>query len=320
MNDAEKRRLQQEAYEVGYEKGHRAGVRAAEPLPRVSGVAPSGPLRWEEAETRIDGYLRYENNALSALHDTLRAQFHAKDDVPRAEQDLHHAQADLAALRGAHSRLWWLLGFRQRRWVDDAHERLRHANDRATSTEQRIETLSRALTACREALDRELKVAPAAAEKAAGIRRESITPGWAQEYPDIDAFIQEDPRRAVRDYPKRRDAGGADYGSDWTLEDPTRPWSSTTWRISWLSEEATDEVYACEWGEGDGRKRVWVLGRLERSTTWGDDPLDKVLWALPHAVRTGRNSLVAAAEAIRELTMASTATSAMAVFPSDATE
>ncbi len=122
------------------------------------------------------------------------------------------------------------------------------------------------------------------------------------QYTDVEAFIAEDRRRGLPD----GEPGGADYGAHWTLEDPAQPWRRTTWRISWLTvgdarTEQTGEIYAYEIGRTRDRGRVWLLGGLAR-TVWPRDPLNDALIGLPRPVQNGRNSLLAAAEAIRTLT------------------
>jgi len=78
-----------------------------------------------------------------------------------------------------------------------------------------------------------------------------------------------------------------------------------TGRISWLNhgdpaQERTDEIYAYELDPDRRSRRVWLLGRLHRDS-WLHDPLSDALYSLPRPVTRGRNSLLAATEAIHTL-------------------
>lgn len=307
MNQRDQKELQN-----AYDLGHSDGLRAAEPLPEIP-AGWSGSVRWREEGTRIDSYVLYEREALRALHDTLYHRSVEARDVERAEEDVRSAQAKLHAARAdpprsRARRMVWLLIAPERREVRCVERHLQDVREGLARTDRCVQAITAALHECREALDRELAAAGRAAEQAAGLRRESSRPSWIVEYPDIDAFLAEDPRREL---PLGHDghgwdAGGADYGHDWTLEDPTCPWEHTRWRISWLNHgdptnERTDEIYACEIDPVDGSRRVWLLGRLDRSA-WFHDHLNDALLALPRPVTRGRNSLLAAAEVIHGLT------------------
>jgi len=63
-------------------------------------------------------------------------------------------------------------------------------------------------------------------------------------YPSVEAFVEENPARALPDWPKRMDADGADFGYDWTWQDPSQPWITTIWRVSYI--DALREVYAIQ--------------------------------------------------------------------------
>jgi hypothetical protein len=159
------------------------------------------------------------------------------------------------------------------------------------------------------AVDEVLDEGRGCAHAIAGMRADPQRPDGVVEFPDLDVFVEEDMRRAVFDWPSRRDAGGADFGHEWQLEDPFRRWETTRWRISWLCESAsrlrdgeqpTQEVYALEIPaersvrSGQRRGRVWLLGTLP---DW--KMAEQLLGTLqPHA-RRGRNSVVVAASAVQ---------------------
>jgi hypothetical protein len=135
----------------------------------------------------------------------------------------------------------------------------------------------------------------------AGMRATPQRPDHVIELPDLTAFVGADERRALPDWPQRRDAGGADFGFDWLLENPFRRWETTRWRASWLceGERPTHEAYALECLESRGEQarrhgRVWLLGTL---SDW--DAAEKSLGVLQRHARDGRNSLVVAAKAVR---------------------
>lgn len=87
-------------------------------------------------------------------------------------------------------------------------------------------------------------------------------PGFVGVHPDATAWIEADLRRAMPDWPKVLDAGGADYGYDWRLESPTRPWRTSRWRISWLGlgSDPTCEVYAIQILDGGRRAGARARG------------------------------------------------------------
>jgi len=305
MNERDEKKLQN-----AYDLGHSDGLRAAEPLPEIPG-GWSGTVRWREEATRIDGYLRYEREALRALHNTLYRRSVEAREVERGEERVRAARAELDAARAdpwrsRARRVWWLLRAPERRELRRVEARLYDQREDLALTDRCVQAITVALERCRDALDRELAGAACAAEEAAGLRRESSRPSWVIEY-EIGAFLSEDPRRGLPAWHDGHgwDAGGADYGHEWTLEDPACPWERTSWRISWLNhgdpaEERTDEIYAYELDPHGRPRRVWLLGRLYRDS-WLDDPLNDALWSLPRPVARGRNSLLAAAEAIHTL-------------------
>jgi hypothetical protein len=119
-------------------------------------------------------------------------------------------------------------------------------------------------------------------------------PPSVREYPTFTEAVEEDPRRALPDWPAREDLSGADVGFRWSLENPIRRWETTTWRISWLEE--TEEVYAIELpdrGRLSKRRRVWILGKLQ---SW--EAVHGALWELQCHAMDERNSLVVAAERV----------------------
>jgi hypothetical protein len=134
------------------------------------------------------------------------------------------------------------------------------------------------------------------------VRATPNRPDGVFEFASVEAFVAEDGRRAIGGWPQRHDAGGADYGVHWRLEDPLRRWEATTWRVSWLGIDAdpTDEVYAIESQGRPLRKedssrygRVWLLGRLRTEQSVDDVVQERMLYAMRE-----RNSLVAVAKAV----------------------
>jgi len=122
------------------------------------------------------------------------------------------------------------------------------------------------------------------------------------EFPDVVSFVEQDQRRGLADWPNREDAGGVDLGIYWRLENSFRRWETTTWRISWLSKEATyrnedhtDEIYAIEFPGRLGLEtgRVWLLGTLHTRSA-----VDRALDDLRVYAIGERNSVAAAAAAV----------------------
>lgn len=173
-----------------------------------------------------------------------------------------------------------------------AHER------RAAGGAALQHNVERELRVVREAVDAELHEGRGRARLVAALRADPVRPLGVREYASVDDFVAEDPRRALADWPARRDAGGADYGYKWGLENPIQRWEVTRWRISWLGiERGIDEVYAIElprWlPDESGSGRVWLLGVIRSA-----DVLHSALGALELDGQGERNSLVAAADAV----------------------
>lgn len=155
----------------------------------------------------------------------------------------------------------------------------------------------------REVVDAELTQGHGHACVVEAMRASPERPSSVYELPDLDAFVEQDRRRAVPGWPARRDTGGADFGHRWRLENPFRRWETTRWRISWLCEHdegPTNEVYAIEILDrphpDEPRRfgRVWLLGVLP---DWG--AVRQALEALELNGQDERNSLIAAAQAVR---------------------
>lgn len=305
------REVDNNALRDAYEDGRRDGLRDAAPLPDLPGR--SRPA-WTEQGSRIEGYLRYEEEAIGALHAAVEHRERRLGELQWAHEELTQAQEALTEQRRRPPVALWrrVLASPIRAAREDvAHAATdrKNAEERLAACDAHIAMLGSAISQCRYALDLELQAASRAPSRAAGLRREPYKPRWVHEYPDVEAFIAEDKRRALPDYPARRDAGGADYDYDWTLEDIDQPRLITQWRISWLSAGGeTDEIYARERrsdvpGACDSEEnktlagRVWLLGRLSKRDA--GDAVDKALDGV--SMKEGRNTLVAAVESIRSV-------------------
>lgn len=88
------------------------------------------------------------------------------------------------------------------------------------------------IRAAQRAVDAELEEGRGIRCAVEAMRADPIAPPTITSVPDAIPWIEADLRRAVGDWPARRDAGGADYGYDWSLENPTRRWQTSRWRIS----------------------------------------------------------------------------------------
>jgi hypothetical protein len=310
---------------AAYERGAEHARIEALPFEPISEWAWMREICWQEQDSRIDSYLIYERRLLEARHALLaererREQWIADKRVElellreRRETDRRrHQQSPL--VRRAFTSV--LTRFdRSEEHAQWAINRDQHFLDVIAS---QIDQVRSQRTACQQALDRELAAAETAAVRAAALRREPApVPHWVIEYQTMAVFISDDPRRALPDHPHRKGSGGADYGYTWTLEDPDRPWVTTTWRISWLiapptaaGSQTTNEIYAAEYigrPGGEPQGRVWLFGELGHPDghhvvgVHDHDPLMRALeQEIPYEIRRGRNSLLAAADALREL-------------------
>lgn len=162
------------------------------------------------------------------------------------------------------------------------------------SAQQQIES---ELSAARRAVDAEVDKGLGKPRITDALRGPPRRPPGVREYRDIRAFVEEDRRRAVFDWPDRLDAGGSDWGVGWNLERAIRRWETTSWRISWLGhDDPTNELYALEFAPPGsprpGTRRVWLLGS---PANW--DEVDTVVSPLL-SIRHERNSLIAVAKAV----------------------
>jgi hypothetical protein len=117
----------------------------------------------------------------------------------------------------------------------------------ATQPEGLQRRIEAELSAVRDAVDGELEEGRGRSCVVDAMRRAPNRPFGVREFRDVEAFVAEDPRRALQDSSTQRNLGGAEYGYRWRLEDPIRRWSTTRWRISWLCvDDPTYELYAVE--------------------------------------------------------------------------
>jgi hypothetical protein len=133
------------------------------------------------------------------------------------------------------------------------------------------------------------------------LRHQPRLPATVERHEDALPWVAADLRRAPYGWPAQMDAGGEDHGYHWRLENPTRRWQTSRWRLSWLCMgEPTYEVYAVELldrprPDGAHCGRLLVLGVVHDREILRDalEPLER------HAMRE-RNSLVSAALAVRD--------------------
>ncbi|MGN6276458.1 MAG: hypothetical protein ACTHNP_11115 [Solirubrobacterales bacterium] len=187
------------------------------------------------------------------------------------------------------------------RYECDVMENLRHLQrlrrDDPTSEDLRQleEEVKSELRLARSSVDALRREAIGRSEVVKAMRALPQRPGTALEYASFIEAVEDDPGRALPDWPAREDLGGADFGTRWSLENPIRRWETTRWRISWLCE-TTNEVYAIEFKSQTGPRqlgRVWILGQL---TSW--DAARRALEDLSLRAMDYRNSLIVAAEAV----------------------
>jgi len=274
---------------VAYARGKHDGLLAARPFGGIAGL-----VRFPEVYPPHAAVIQYERELLDAL-----PRAYASDRIAqrRDELDRDHVSdpvADNSVFRAA-----------------DATR----------------DDLVRELERVRQWLDAFVRSAEEYAA-ARPLRRGQILPPAlprsASEYESVEAFVAENRERGVPDWETRKVAEGADFGYDWTWQDPRRPWVISTWRVSYIDE--LKEVYACENtptrrvpfvsfdGEDERPRAVWLLASdFEYRTTqepseddewwpslWSFSPTWELLSDLQRRLMPQRNSLVLLAEALVE--------------------
>jgi len=262
------------------------GGRAALPFNGVRGLA-SFPTH----EPQHEAVIKYEAELLEALP-------RAYDEI-RIERDRLGRDRTVAALPGD--------------------------EDRVKTAEDGRDRLISELEMVRQWLDRFVRSAEeyaAARPERRGLILPPSLPSVARKYDSIEAFVAEDRARGVSDWDTRKVASGADFGYDWTWQDPERPWVISEWRVSYIDE--LKEVYACEsalnrWvpfiafdREAERPRAVWLLatdfeisaghdrGERLQSGFFSSSPTWEFLSQKQRDLMRKRNSLVLLAEALTE--------------------
>lgn len=264
----------EEAFERGRQIGRQEGL-AFEGVPKQGSLVPGAEFRFRRSW--FESYVQYERDVVINLRCIQHLRWLQHQDKRRGSALSGSGRPDLSQLEKA---------------VREELGRVRGAVDI-----EREEGRGRACVV-------------------AAIRALPQLPASVREYGSREEFVAEDERRAVFDWPTRRDLGGADFGSRWSVEDPFRRWITSSWRISWLCEdgkfmgggdlihdddgEATTEVYAVELPGRSSPKatesRVWLLGKLRTYAA-----VDRALFDLQVNAMHERNSLIAAAQAVAEV-------------------
>lgn len=233
-------------------------------IPHILGVTAG--TAFEFKRSWFDSYLAFERGA--------------REDQRRVQRAGWVANRELRQTRGSEvmvdcqRRLWLLV--RLERFISDQ------------------------IWAAKKAVDAELEEGRGRRCTVEAMRADPRPPASVKRHNDVIAWIEADPRRGVPDWPGRLDAGGEDYGYHWTLENPTRRWQTSRWRVSWLSMgDPTHEVYAIELPDrrsdtAEASRRLWVLGTLREREFVRCALVDLQRYAMNE-----RNSLIAAAIAVR---------------------
>jgi hypothetical protein len=255
-------RTLEEAFERGRAVGRREGL-AFEGIPPCSPWTTGASFRFERSW--FDSFVAYERELLEQLR-ALQQQRWLQSLDPATRSSRNDIQVQVAGLVG----------------------RLQHQ-------------IERELRSARSAVDAELETGRGRSCTVAAMRAAPNRPVGVREVLEVGRFVADDPRRSLPDWPARRDAGGADYGWKWRLEDPLRPWTTSRWRVSWLCiDDPTYEVYAIErlknpFGRGPNTGRVWLFGVLRDHQF-----VDTALRELERYAQAERNSLVVVAKAVRD--------------------
>jgi hypothetical protein len=234
-------------------------------IPHIVGVTAGTSFEFERSW--FDSYLAFERSAREDQRRVQRAGWLVNRDLRRASSS--------EVMVDCQRRLWLLV--RLERFISDQ------------------------VWAAKRAVDAELEEGRGRRCTVEAMRAEPRPPASVERHSDAIAWIEADRRRGVPDWPGRLDAGGEDYGYHWTLENPTRRWQTSRWRVSWLSMgDPTYEVYAIELPDrrseaAETSRRLWVLGKLRERELVRDALVDLQRYAMNE-----RNSLIAAAIAVRD--------------------
>lgn len=271
----------QDPSESEFERGHRIGraegyARAVEEwqrrdnpfrgLPEISPITRGAA--YEFRTSYFDSYCDYERRVTQVVRKMQRERWYVHSELRQARE-----RGENARRRELMDRSEVLLSFQR-----DALEEL---------------------GLVRRAVDSELSRGAGRRCVVDAMRCEPTRPHGVRIYPNVEAFVEDDPRRALRDWPQRRDAGGMDFGFTWLLEEPLRRWETSRWRISWLCQDpATYEVYGIERLSNVSEHspttgQVWLLGRIPSR-----ELLDSALEELEVHAQRERNSFAAAARAV----------------------
>lgn len=278
-----------------------------------SGVA--GLADFPQARTHHEAVILYERDLLDALPLAYEAIHRAERRL--AELDARfstHALANSEDLTGRPSAI-----FRRRR-IAASRQHAAEARDALTlrlqAARDALQALTNETSDVRAWLDGFVTAAEEYAAVRPQLRRQLAPPSMpssARKYASIRDFLDENPARRLSDRHPREDmdATGADFGLDWTWQDPEAPWAITQWRVSYIDE--LRELYAYEIREPrsaphisfderpDGPRRVWLLAsHLAREGEQGlfTNPTWAYLSSLECELMHQRNSLVLLAETL----------------------
>jgi hypothetical protein len=273
------------------------------PFPGVPRLTPwTTGCSFEFVGSNFLSYVRYERLVLDQLRQVQHGRWTERRSTARAADELASLEA-------------WVQGERERQVVDDwlarwqrgralraskrELDRTRAALGDGRDLDARLERLQHRvwleLRAVRAAVDAELEEGRGRQCIVQALRALPNRPPGIREFRDVEAFVEGDRRRAVGDWPTRIDAAGEDYGYGWRLEDPSRRWDCSEWRVSWIGPETGDtrELYAVETrprSERHSDGRVWLLGRFDHR-----DEMRAVVSELESHGQKERNSLAALA-------------------------
>ena len=302
---------------AAYERGRKFGLHEALPF---QGLADLTPHRGVEREYRV--VVQYEVDLIFALDRAyLKSHMVAiqRDSARRAAEKLAAITTYDERLVGKSS-LWAPLfnayhrRLRSRERAEAADDE-RAAEREATAVDRSLSRIYEELQEVRDWLDDFVRDAEAYAYKRPTLRSDpkpQMPPDSVRVYNSVEDYVQENSARALKDWPRRKDAEGADYGYRWTWRDPDHPWIVTEWRISYI--EKLREVYARRLFPADDREYGWMMDRKPISQpVWllrssfslpredGDEwesAEDRYLTRLQNYVMQRHNSLIAAAQPV----------------------
>jgi hypothetical protein len=274
-----------------------------------------GLTQFPEAPTEHAAVILYERMLLDALPDAYARIHRAEQRLAELDRRGRTDDPDSSLARSSAR----LRGRRRAaRWRQESTQEGDAVRRELHRARVSLEALEGEVSSVRDWLDAFV----AAAEEYVAVRPEMrrelgppSMPPHARSYATVQDFLDENPARLLADgHPRAEmDATGADFGFDWTWQEPETPWVVTRWRVSYIDE--LKEVYAYEIHDPrttpfipfeereDAPRRVWLLAsefEVEGERAFFSNPTWEYLGSLQSTLMHQRNSLILLVEALAD--------------------